>query len=221
MKKEFILSIETSGNLLGIGITDTKEVIAKVEYFMPNLHDRLLAKTVKEIMQDLKISFEEIKAVAVSAGPGSFTGLRIGLAFAKALCFDESIKFIPVPVLDAFAFTASEYINLLDCKKIIATVPSHKNLLYFREYDKDLNPLSEILMEEYDTFTNLDFSDTLLIGEFSRFESNYKTIGHLNSLIIENIMAYANKQFINNNFTNPSEFIPIYVQDFVPKGYKN
>lgn len=220
MKKEYILSIETSGNLLGIGITDTVKHIAKVEYFMPNLHDRLLAKTVNSVLNDLKISFESIKAVAVSAGPGSFTGLRIGLAFAKAICFDEGIQFIPVPVLDAFAFSAKPYLDALSCKKIIATVPSHKNLLYYREYNKDLTPTGEIVMEEMESFQKLDFSETLIVGDFSVFESEYKTLPLLNKLNIENIMNFADKQYADSNFTNAADFEPIYVQEFIPKGYK-
>ncbi len=220
MSKEYILSIETSGAILGIGISDLAHPIAKVEYFLPNLHDRLLAKTVKSVMDDLNISFESIKAIAISAGPGSFTGLRIGLAFAKAICFDDTIKFIPVPVLDAFALSASHYLTTLNCNKIIASVPSHKNLLYYRVYDQDLNPQGEIIMDEKENFHTMDFNNTILVGNFEPFASDYSSINALNSLNISNVMEFANLQYQNNTFTNPVDFIPIYVQDFVPKGYK-
>lgn len=218
MKKEFILSIETSGNILGIGISDTEKTVAKIEFLMPNLHDRLLAKTVQNVMSDLKITFDEIKAVAVAAG-GSFTGLRIGLAFAKAICFDGAINFIPVPVLDAFALQAKEYSEMLGCTKIIATVPSHKNLIYYREYSTDLTPLGEIQMEEMEEFQKMDFSNIFIAGDFISFDKPYKTIKHINSLSIENIMKFADIEFSKGNFSDSAEFIPIYVQDFIPKGY--
>ncbi len=220
MSKEYILSIETSGSILGIGISDSANTIAKVEYFLPNLHDRLLAKTVKAVMDDLNISFESVKAIAISAGPGSFTGLRIGLAFAKAICFDEAIKFIPVPVLDAFALSASHYLTTLNCTKIVASVPSHKNLLYYQVYDQDLNPKCEIIMDEKENFHTMDFKNTLLVGNFEPFNADYVSINALNNLNISNVMEFAKLQYQNNIFTNPVDYVPIYVQDFVPKGYK-
>jgi tRNA threonylcarbamoyladenosine biosynthesis protein TsaB len=220
MKKEYILSIETSGNLLGLGLSTPDKHIAKIEFYMPNLHDRLLAQTVKSMLTDLLLSFDDIKAVAVSAGPGSFTGLRIGLAFAKALCFDGRIKFIPVPVLDAFAKTASNYCDMLNAEKIIATVPSHKDLLYYCEYDNTGNAQGEIIMSNLADFRSLNFENTMLVGDFLEFESTYKTIRSINSLNITNIMDYAQMNYMNGLFSDASDFTPIYVQEFIPKGYK-
>ena len=104
-----ILSLETSGKTCGVAISRDNEIIAEKAIYEHNTHDRLLAKSVNELLDDVKLDINDLDAVALSAGPGSFTGLRIGAALAKGLCFDNKIKFIPVPTLESIAYSAYKF----------------------------------------------------------------------------------------------------------------
>jgi tRNA threonylcarbamoyl adenosine modification protein YeaZ len=144
-----LLAIETSGATCGVCLMRENGFWGEYSVFSPHNHDRILGELTTRILFDAGISAGELSAVAVSAGPGSFTGLRIGAAFAKALCFnaDDTIpppKLIAVPTLDAFAAAAGEFAVAAGASEIAAAIPSHANLVYLRRFSPDRTPVSEI-----------------------------------------------------------------------------
>lgn len=147
----YILSIETTGSTCGVTLTQNTEIISEYYTKGANLHDKLLAEFTKRITNDRDIKINDLSAVAISAGPGSFTGLRIGAAFAKALTFSEDIKLIAVPTLEALAYYTS--INYHNIKRIIATQYSHKDLLYYQIFDQKANAASSV---KFKTISELD-----------------------------------------------------------------
>ncbi len=80
-KKEpvFILTIETSGLTSGVSIGQDGELLAERALNLKNIHSRKMALMLKQLMEDVKLDYRDLAAIALSAGPGSFTGLRIGL----------------------------------------------------------------------------------------------------------------------------------------------
>lgn len=97
MDSKTILSIETSSNVCGIAITSGLELIALEEDFNFRKHIEVLPSLYEKIMNESKLSLEKIDAIAISIGPGSFTGLRIGLGFAKGIAYSHGLSIIPVP----------------------------------------------------------------------------------------------------------------------------
>lgn len=98
-----ILGIETATPLLSVALLDGERVLGSVTIDRPNAHDELLAPLCRDLLRNCGISPEQLLSVAVSAGPGSFTGLRIGMAVAKGMALSLNIPLAAVPTPDAVA----------------------------------------------------------------------------------------------------------------------
>jgi tRNA threonylcarbamoyladenosine biosynthesis protein TsaB len=215
-----ILSIESSGSVCGVCLSEGNIILADYSLFGRNIHDKLLAELIRRILQDNDLSIDKIDAVAVSSGPGSFTGLRIGSAIAKGICFDNHPKLIAVPTLYAVAFTAKDFLNTINFDGIIAAVPSHKDLLYYQEFDCEANPLAEIKITDKDTFSKLELNNKLIGGMQFGFIPNSVNIEYTNKLSPVFIAKAAYQFYKESKFVDSDEFTPDYIMDFEPKKIK-
>ena len=98
-----ILGIETATPLLSVALLDGDRLHGSVVIDRPNAHDELLAPLCRDLLHSCAVSPEQLLMVAVSAGPGSFTGLRIGMALAKGMAMSLNIPLAAVPTPDALA----------------------------------------------------------------------------------------------------------------------
>lgn len=98
-----ILCIETSSTVCSIAVFSEGKLLAIEEEAVANSHSRLIIPMMDTVLAEAGITIDELKAVAVSAGPGSYTGLRIGVSTAKGLCDANDIPLIAVPTLEAMA----------------------------------------------------------------------------------------------------------------------
>jgi tRNA threonylcarbamoyladenosine biosynthesis protein TsaB len=98
-----LLAIDTSTLLAGVALYDGVQVLSEVIWHSPNHHTVELAPVVADVLERSGVKAPELKAVGVATGPGSFTGLRIGLAFAKGLVLAWRIPLIGIPTLDILA----------------------------------------------------------------------------------------------------------------------
>ena len=96
-----ILSIETSTEVCSVAIHNQELLIAEKESVEAYSHAERLAPLIEEILKDNNISRKELTAIAVSAGPGSYTGLRIGISTAKGLCYALDIPLITIGTLES------------------------------------------------------------------------------------------------------------------------
>ncbi len=104
-----ILGIETATPVCSVGIADGDRVIAEISFDIKNLHDRVLADAVQQMLRWSGGSLAQIDAIAVSAGPGSFTGLRIGMGVAKGLAFAQNKPVVAVNTLLLQAAAAARH----------------------------------------------------------------------------------------------------------------
>lgn len=96
-----ILSIETSTNVCSVALHDAGELVKNQVHQVDKSHSSLLPGIAGDILAEAKLQYADLKAVAVSEGPGSYTGLRIGITTAKGLCYANEIPLISVGTLDA------------------------------------------------------------------------------------------------------------------------
>jgi tRNA threonylcarbamoyladenosine biosynthesis protein TsaB len=108
-----ILCIETSSSICSVAVFNEGELIALEETLSVNSHSTLLVPIIEALLQKAGTSFGCLQAIAVSAGPGSYTGLRIGVSTAKGFCDALDIPLIAVPTLEAMAqgFAQSHHIS--------------------------------------------------------------------------------------------------------------
>lgn len=98
-----ILNIETATNICSVALADDGELVLLKESEEEKSHSSLLSVFIEEILNASKISVSGLDAIAVSKGPGSYTGLRIGISAAKGLCYGSNVPLISVSTLQAMA----------------------------------------------------------------------------------------------------------------------
>jgi len=109
-----ILGIDTSTKFCNLGLIEDENIL--IEYTINGLkkkHSSILVPAIKDLLKTIDLKIEEINGIAVSIGPGSFTGLRIGLGVAKGLCYARSLPLLGIPTLDAMAFPLKEIPSLI------------------------------------------------------------------------------------------------------------
>jgi len=130
-----LLAIETTGDTCGVALFEGTALRVEVHVEIPRSHDRLLARTVAETLELSGCSASDIREIAVSVGPGSFTGIRIGLAFAIGLSMSTGAALIPVPTLDAIAFNVRDLGRVGHRSRVISLVPAGRLGVYASLYE--------------------------------------------------------------------------------------
>ena len=164
-------------------------------------------------------------AVAVSCGPGSYTGLRIGVSMAKGICYGRDLKLIAVPTLE-----------LLCVPILLREIPEEDALLcpmldarrmevYAGIYDRGLRAVREIRADIVDENTYKEYLDEHPVYFFGNGAKKcISTINHPNAHLIDGIeplakwmQPLAEKRYLNEQFEDVAYFVPYYLKDFVAK----
>ena len=105
-----ILAIDTAWSRMSVALAHEGRILASILNSIPNAHDKHLAPAMQFLFETAEVDRGRVHAVAVSSGPGSFTGLRIGMAAGKGIALALSIPLIPVPTFDALAHAVAQRI---------------------------------------------------------------------------------------------------------------
>lgn len=212
--KSIILAIESSSDLCGIALSIDNELVAEQYLISKNLHDKLLADIIRKLLSDLSLKVADLSAVAISSGPGSFTGLRIGASLTKGICFGNAPKLISIPTLEAIAYGFRLESTFINEELISVIIPSHKNQSYFQQFTSNLQSINPIVLIENDAICNF-IDDSIII------KTDRKLLLDLpNKIIITSpiypryILALAQKYYSQDNFILSEEFTPNYAQEF-------
>ena len=103
MEKKYILLLETATDSCSVALADNNTIVAEKYINQPKAHASLLARYICDILEENSLTMEDCSAVAVSKGPGSYTGLRVGVSCAKGLCYGASKPLISVCTLATIA----------------------------------------------------------------------------------------------------------------------
>ena len=149
-----ILCIETGTDICSVGIARDGELVSLRESAEGRDHAKHVGMFVNELLSETGIAPEELDAVAVGMGPGSYTGLRIGVSFAKGLCYGLQIPLVAIGSLDALAQVAIEdnEAGILDVKAwdealLCPMVDARRMEVYTRLYSATGEPLSDVRAE--------------------------------------------------------------------------
>jgi tRNA threonylcarbamoyladenosine biosynthesis protein TsaB len=99
----YVLGIDTSSTELGVGLAREGGAVAGVSRYLRNSHAEHISRCVEFLLSSSGIGPAQVDRAAIAAGPGSFTGLRIGISFLKGFCFGRHIKVLPVSSLESMA----------------------------------------------------------------------------------------------------------------------
>lgn len=171
-----ILAIETSDELCSTAIMLTENSFAEINFQKKFVHSEKLMPMISDLLKNVDMKIDDVGTIAVSIGPGSFTGLRIGLTIAKGLSVGRNIPIIPVPTFDALALQLSSI--LPDQTNFLIANNANINEIYFAKY-KSINKRYEVLTEtcllDKTNFSSMQNEGDLFYGNFTLEKNDFKT----------------------------------------------
>ena len=221
-----ILNIETSTDVCSVAISDSGQLIFnKEDHSGPN-HAVKLGVYVDEALDFLDSHGLPLEAVAVSCGPGSYTGLRIGVSMAKGICYGRGVKLIAVPTLELMAVPVllGEHPEQEDAL-IVPMLDARRMEVYAEVLDRALRVVRPIQADIVDADTYKEYLDQHPVYFFGNGAAKcMETINHPNAHLVEgmeplakNMAPLAEKRFVEGKFEDVAYFVPFYLKDFVAK----
>jgi tRNA threonylcarbamoyladenosine biosynthesis protein TsaB len=209
-----LLNIDTSTKRAGVCLAQDGKSIAMVENFEQATHAAWLHVAVQQLMADTGFQMRDLQAVAVTAGPGSYTGLRVGMAAAKGFCYALGIPLITEGTLRVMAFAASEQLpgSGLLCPMIDARRMEVFTALYSRDMT-ELLPATAVVIDE-NSFANwLSDHQVSFFGEGSDKckpiitapNAHFAEVGyHVGFLGILSFLRYLQSEFTGLAYSEPA-----------------
>lgn len=138
-----ILCLETATPTCSVALNDGKKNLALRECKGQNAHSEKITIFIKEVLDEIGISYNQLDAVAVSKGPGSYTGLRIGVSTAKGVCYAAGLPLMAVDTLHAMAYGMHEQLGaeLQPDDLLIPMIDARRMEVYCAIFDANLNPV--------------------------------------------------------------------------------
>lgn len=221
---ELILLIETATETCSVALSDCERVITSIESDISNSHSSNIAVFIDEIIKKSNIQPNVIKAVAVSKGPGSYTGLRIGVSSAKGICYGLGIPMISIDTLQSMVqgmlLKSKPKKNVLFCPMIDARRMEVYSALYNCKLEKIRNIQADII----DDSTYKDYLRDNKIIFFGNGAEKCKVIleKHKNATFIDSFKMSASymsdlayNKYVNKDFENTAYFEPFYLKEFI------
>jgi len=205
-----IIAIETATDVCGVALFMGGKLVDIVEEKSPREHAKKLPIHFLELQKKTKYTLNDIDVIAISIGPGSFTGLRIGLSFAKGLAYSHGLPIIPVPTLHSLAhgYNNEAYKNLL------VLLHSHKNSLFIQNFQhlgesmtSVENPVAttydQLAIENTENVIHYNCAEYLNINDMIEVPPSAKLVGEC-----------AVQHFEEWKIDDPKELVPDYISPF-------
>ena len=215
-----ILCIDTTSEFCSISLFENKILIENRNSKIERSHSKLIIKLIDDILTNNKLKAKELDAFSISKGPGSYTGLRIGLSSIKGFCYALDKPLIALNTLKVLAESALEYIEDKD-SILCPMVDARRMEVYTKTFNYKLNELTkdQALILEKDSFKNYKDKNVYFFGDGSyKFK---EIVNKKNFIFLNNInpnskfmgqLSY--DKFINKDFEDLSSFEPNYIKDF-------
>lgn len=223
----YILAIETSTQVCSVALFEGGKLLALKEESGAYSHAEKLAVFIEDLFKQTGLSAENLDAVAVSKGPGSYTGLRIGVSLAKGLCYGLNIPLISIDTLKSMALGAAKTVPKegLLCPMIDA----RRMEVYTALLDTDLSyikPVEAVVVEAEFLKSELESKLVYIFGNGA--EKCLSVIAHNNLILLANELPSASKmgalaleKYQNKDVEDVAYFEPFYLKEFIAiKGKK-
>lgn len=213
-----ILYIETSGSICSVALAEGHKIVGTKESKEINSHAAKVAVFVDELLKENKIKANQLQAIALSIGPGSYTGLRIGASLAKGICYAMQIPLIAVSTLQAMANGLIEKYkqkDLLYCPMIDARRMEVYTALY--NYHLEMVEEEKAIILEQELFIEYDREKIIFFGngaeKYRQIDANAKIMNTF-SFSAFHLIKPALALFEKKKFTDLAYFEPNYIKPF-------
>ena len=214
----YILNIETATKNCSVSLAKNGETILCKEIAEQGYsHAEKLHVFIEEILKETGISFQDLKAIAVSQGPGSFTGLRIGVSSAKGLCYALGIPLISVDTLEVLARRVS-----VDKGLIVPMIDARRMEVYSAVFNHNHNKIREVQAEVLTVDSYSEMTDAVcFIGDCQEkcrtvlSKDNFHFLPEIVFPSANEMSSLSYEKFIKNDFEDVAYFEPFYLKDFL------
>lgn len=221
-----ILNIDTSTNVCSVAVSqDGACIFDKEDHSGPN-HAERLGAFVDEALSFIDNHAIPLDAVAVSCGPGSYTGLRIGVSMAKGICYGRDVKLLAVPTLELLCVPVLLREMVTDNDALLCPMLDARRMeVYAQLFTRSLREVRPIQADVVDADTYREYLDKHPVYFFGNGAMKCKeVIDHPNAHFIEgiealakNMLPLAERRMAREEFEDVAYFVPFYLKDFVAK----
>jgi tRNA threonylcarbamoyladenosine biosynthesis protein TsaB len=220
-----ILHIETSTSVCSVAVSEDSHVIFQQEDHSGPNHAERLGSMVDEALSFTDNHAIPFDAVAVSCGPGSYTGLRIGVSMAKGICYGRNLKLIAVPTLELMCVPVLLREMVEENALLCPMIDARRMEVYAGIYDRALHEVRPVGADVVDAETYKQWLDERPVYFFGNGAAKcMETINHPNAHLIEGIeplakwmQPLAERRLLNEQTEDVAYFEPFYLKDYVAK----
>ena len=215
-----ILCLETATTNCSVALSINGEVtVIKEDYGMKYSHAERLHSYIEEVLAFAKVKKEQLSAVAISKGPGSYTGLRIGVSAAKGLCYALDIPLLAIATLDSL----SNQVKDPEAVCIIPMLDARRMEVYSAIYDAGYRQLRETQAQILDSTSFQEYLEEGKVHFVGNGVAKFKEIcEHPNAVFVEDklpsakeLCRLAYQKFISSDLEDVAYFEPYYLKDFI------
>lgn len=218
----FILNIETATRVCSVSLGKEGKTIASKETQIANSHAEYLSVFIEELLENNNLKPGDLDAVAVSMGPGSYTGLRIGVSTAKGLCYAIDKPLIAVPTLQSMAFGAlqmknekeSLYCPMIDARRMEVYTA------FFDGKNKEVRKTQADIIDEHSYKEYFENHTVYFFGDgASKCKDAFQNYTNANfvdnfTMSAQNMIHIAENKYHNNDFEDVAYFEPFYLKEY-------
>lgn len=222
-KSPVILYIETAGTVCSVALSANDTVLGFRHDNNGRAHAQQLSVFIDDLLSDTGINYTDLQAVAVSKGPGSYTGLRIGVATAKGICFGTDIPLIAVDSLLSLTYVLKQQHHFADSVLYCPMVDARRMEVYTAVFNTRMERVMDtqaLIIDESSFADLLKNNKVVFFGDGA--EKCKDIICHPNAQFITTLQASATgmideaiKAYTANRFEDVAYFEPFYLKDFV------
>ena len=221
-----ILCLETATPVCSVALNEGCCTLSLRETEGQNAHSEKITNFIREVMETTGVDYRQLDAVAVSKGPGSYTGLRIGVSTAKGVCYAADLPLMAIDTLEAMAYGMKEKLGgqLSENDLLIPMIDARRMEVYAAIFDAELNKIEDtaaLVIDEH-SYENLRKDHRLWLfgdgapklGKLFEGQANIHVIdGFKPSATFMRLLA--DKALRERDFVDVAYFEPFYLKDFI------
>jgi tRNA threonylcarbamoyladenosine biosynthesis protein TsaB len=212
----YLLHIETSTDICSIALSLGSEILGIAEE-QNSKHINCITILIDKLMQENGIQYQQLAAISVSEGPGSYTSLRIGVSVAKGLCYTLNIPMLAIPSLEPLAFAQKE--NIIDFDCIMPMIDARRMEVYTAIYHKSMKVDTELqaFIIDQDSLQKITRGTKTIICGNGAFKT--QKFASKDIIIIESVASAINQveiayqMYLNKKYSSITYFEPNYLKN--------
>ena len=221
-----ILCLETATPVCSVALNDGCCTLALRETEGQNAHSEKITNFIREVMETVGIDYSQLDAVAVSKGPGSYTGLRIGVSTAKGICYAADLPLMAIDTLEAMAYGMKEKFGsqISENDMLVPMIDARRMEVYASIFDANLNKIEDTAARIIDenSFEDLRKDHHLwLFGDgapkLSKLFENQPNVSVIDGFrpSAAYMRPLSERALLNKDFVDVAYFEPFYLKDFI------